>query len=351
MPHRDVIVIGASSGGVQALCELCQLLPPDFPASIFVVIHIGANPSIMPDILRGCGKLHAEHATNGMLPERGHIYVAPPDRHMLIENGQIRLTRGPKEHHTRPAIDPLFRSAALDCGERTVGVVLTGNLDDGTLGMKAIQACGGVLVVQDPGEAEATRMPESVLENVKVDHCLSLAQIAQTLIDLTAESVELTARPPPKWLVMEHSASLSEGQSATKNLEHIGKQSSLVCPECTGTLWELQDNQPLRYRCHTGHAYSLQSLAYHQRMSTEAALWSAVRALQDRELVLRKMAGLSRDLGHTALAQDQENAANLVAAHGLQVQELAADEMESLYSESAQSERSPPALDGGPSDT
>jgi two-component system chemotaxis response regulator CheB len=351
MPHRDIIVIGASSGGVHALCELCQGLPADFPATIFVVIHIGANPSKMPDILRSCGKLQAEHALDGVRPQPGRIYVAPPDRHMLIEQGAIRLTRGPKEHHTRPSIDPLFRSAALDCGRRVIGVVLSGHLDDGTLGMKAIRACGGVLVVQDPADAEAGSMPQSVLENVGVDHCLSLMQIAQTLTKLASEPLNLPPLPPPQWLVQEHLASLSEGQSTMENLEAIGKHSSLVCPECTGSLWELQDNQPLRYRCHTGHAYSLQSLAYHQRVSTEATLWSAVRALQDRELVLRKMAGHSRSIGNPGLAQAQENAADLIAAHALQVQELAQDEMESLQSERALPERPPLAFDGGPSFT
>jgi two-component system, chemotaxis family, protein-glutamate methylesterase/glutaminase len=330
MTQRDIIVIGASAGGVNALCELCRLLPANLPAAVFAVIHIGAYPSKLPDVLRACGQLQAEHARDGQRPAQGHIYLAPPDRHMLIEDGVIRITRGPKENHTRPAIDPLFRSAALSCGPRTLGVILSGHLDDGTLGMKAIKACGGVLLVQDPREAEAVGMPMSVLQNLEVDHCLRLDGLASALAQLTTERAQPVTSRPPEWLLMEHLASLNEGQKVMEHLESLGKPSSLVCPECTGTLWELSDSKPLRYRCHTGHAYSLQSLAYQQVMGSESALWSAVRALQDRELVLRKLASYNRDHGNAALAEAQVLAAEQIAAHALQVQELAEDEMESL---------------------
>ncbi len=303
--HRDIIVVAASAGGVAALCQLCRQLPTSLPAAVFVVLHIGAHDSQLPEILRNSGVLPAVHPQDGETVSHGHIYVAPPNRHMLLDGRHIRLTHGPKEHHTRPAADPLFRSAALSHGPRTIGVVLTGHLDDGTAGMQAIKACGGVTVVQNPQDAEAPNMPTSVLENVSIDHCVHLGQLGATLVALTAQNLPLQQRAqPPRQLILEHQASLQEGQ-IMDSLTILGHPSTMVCPECTGTLWEINDSRPPRYRCHTGHAYSLLSLAYQQEAVVEASLWGAVRALQDRENLLRKMAELALNEGLPSQASHQ----------------------------------------------
>lgn len=322
---RDVIVIGASAGGVAALMELCKGLPADLPAAVFIVIHIGANESRLPELLAANGTLPAVHAADGDTPQRGRIYVAPPDHHLLLEGGVIRLTHGPKEHHTRPAVDPLFRSAALNFGLRTVGVILSGHLDDGTAGLQAIKDCGGVAVVQDPAEAEAPGMPSSALDNVAVDHCVRLDALATTLNLLSRQAVQSQAVSVPARLVREHLASISEGQVMEK-LQAIGQPSSLVCPECSGTLWEIKDAVPARFRCHTGHAYSLQSLSYHRANQVEAALWSAVRALQDREVLVRKLAEACREAGAEKEAAYHDAEAERVAAQALLIQQLVSDQ-------------------------
>ncbi|MES2976827.1 MAG: chemotaxis protein CheB [Pseudomonadota bacterium] len=318
---RDVVVVGASAGGVSALCSMAAKLPASFAPSVFVVVHIGSHPSALPDILTASGPLPAKHPSDGDRYLPGVIYVAPPDCHMLLQDGLIRLTHGPKEHHTRPAIDPLFRSAALSVGPRAIGVVLTGHLDDGTAGMQAIKECGGLTVVQDPAEAEASGMPESVLESVDIDHCVRLSDLADTLVQLSKHPVVANVVQAPPRLVNEHLASTSKGLILDK-LESVAQPSSLVCPECTGTLWEITDSRPPRYRCHTGHAYSLQSLAHNQSVSVEAALWSALRALQDREVILRKMAELHRQSGDESQALEVQAEADLVCQHGILIQQL-----------------------------
>ena len=179
--RRDLIVVGASAGGVSALLALCAQLPADLPAAVLIVLHIGTHTSVLPALLTSRGNDRAVHAEHGQRIEPGTLYLAPPDHHMLVEDGRIRLTRGPKEHHTRPAIDPLFRTAALDYGPRTIGVVLTGRLDDGTAGLQAIKDRGGLAVVQDPADAEHPSMPRSALQSVRVDGCVPLAELGQTL--------------------------------------------------------------------------------------------------------------------------------------------------------------------------
>jgi two-component system chemotaxis response regulator CheB len=316
MTRRNVVVIGASTGGVAALCRLCSDLPPDFPAVILLVQHIGVHNSTLPQILQTKGPLAAVHPFDGEHPVAGKIYVAPPDHHMLVEDGKIRLTHGPKEHHTRPAIDPLFRSAALAYGPRLIGVVLTGHLDDGTFGLQAIKQCGGVAVVQNPDEAEACGMPVSALSNVAVDHCIRIDELAATLTRLVSEEVPEPAPAIPAELVNEHLASIAKSD-AIKILNAIAEPSTLVCPECAGVLWEISSSKPPRYRCHTGHAYSLRSLADGQLNRTEAALWAALRALSDLEKIMRKVADDSK-------ANGDENASISAEAEVLHIAQRAA---------------------------
>ena len=181
MRSDKIVVIGASMGGVPALRTLVSSLPEDFPAPLLVVLHIGNFPSILPELLAARCPLTAAHAVDGEKLEPGRIYIAPPDQHMVVDGRTVRLNRGPKEHHSRPAIDPLFVSAALSHGPGVIGVILTGMLDDGTSGLQAIKRCGGVAIVQDPKEAEAPSMPLSALRHVRVDHCAPVADIAALL--------------------------------------------------------------------------------------------------------------------------------------------------------------------------
>lgn len=301
--RRDVVVIGASAGGVRALRELVSALPPKFGAAVFIVLHIGAHSSTLPDILGHASPSPVTHAVDGESFEPGRIYVAPPDHHLLLEAGRMRVTRGPKEHHTRPAVDPLFRSAALSLGSRVIGVLLTGRLDDGTAGLQAIKACGGLVLVQDPDEAEEPGMPQSALRHVVVDHCLPLGSMAMRLAELVGTAAPRPA-PAPRQMELEHAMTLGlqNGVEAMSELEAIASPTTLVCPECSGSLWEVKGTDPSRYRCHTGHAFSLRTLQMAQEESTEQALWSAIRALHERQMLLHQTGALALRQGDEAAA-------------------------------------------------
>jgi two-component system, chemotaxis family, protein-glutamate methylesterase/glutaminase len=295
-PSHPLVAIGASLGGVEALITLVAGLPKDFPAYVAVVQHIGFQRSVLPELLSRAGPLKASHPRDRERLRLGKIYVAPPDQHLLVTPDSVRLSRGPRENHTRPAIDPLFRTAALHWGRSAIGVVLTGELDDGTAGLAAIKACGGCTVVQDPQEAVAPSMPSSALANVEVDHCVLLPVIAPLLSRLVAPPTPILApEPPPEALLREQS--VFEGVEPMDNLQAIGTATQLTCPDCGGTLSEVQSGRPLRYRCHTGHAYTARSLESAQAERTEHAMQATFRALKEREQLLRRMAGVSRSLG------------------------------------------------------
>ncbi|HYV65077.1 MAG TPA: chemotaxis protein CheB, partial [Myxococcales bacterium] len=254
MPSHDIVVVGASAGGVEALRSLVGRLPRDLPAAILVVLHVAPDhKSILPRILTGAGPLPAKHAKDGESLEQGHIYVAPPDRHLVVDDGVVRLTRSPPEGGHRPAVDTLFRTAARFHGARVVGIVLSGALDDGTAGLVAVKQRGGVTVVQDPEEALCADMPRSALENVKVDHCLPTAQIAALIGKLAREKVELHS-PIPPLLEQETNIALDRRQEGETP---PGEPSEFACPACGGVLNEVHDGHILRFRCRVGHAYGL----------------------------------------------------------------------------------------------
>lgn len=320
MPGHDIIVIGASAGGVEALRTLVGTLPAGLPAAIFVVVHIPPQgPSLLPGILARAGALPAVHPADGDPITAGTIYVAPPDRHLLVDRGTVRLARGPKENRARPAVDPLFRTAARTYGPRVVGVVLTGALDDGTAGLQAIKQRGGVALVQDPHEALYAGMPRSALENVAVDGVLPLAALGEMLTRLTQEpAADEAAYPVPP--DMETEAKVAEMETGALRFEEIpGTPSAFACPECHGTLWELRDDDLIRFRCRVGHAYSPESLLAEHGKSLEAALWAALRALEEAAALSRRMAAQARQRQHFALlrryeiraVEQEENAAVL----------------------------------------
>lgn len=312
-----LIVIGASAGGVAALRALVSQLPPDLPAPVLVVLHVGAYPSLLPSLLASAGPMSAGHAEDGQPLLPGRIYVAPPDQHLLVTEEAVHLSRGPKEHHSRPAVDPLFRSAALAHGARVVGVVLTGHLDDGTSGLQAIKACGGVAIVQDPADAQEPSMPLSALRHVKVDLCLPIEQIAAALTRLANEPVPapVTSQAPA---ALSHEHALSVAAPSGEAMEHLkgfAEPSTLVCPDCGGSLWEVKDARPPRFRCHTGHAFTMRTLAHTMNEATEEALQTAMRAVQEQAILLRKAAAASRAAGATEEALALEAGAEKADSH------------------------------------
>jgi two-component system chemotaxis response regulator CheB len=316
-PRIDIkpcaVVVGASTGGISALLQLTAALPARFGALVLVTQHVGALPSLLPELLTRRGPHRAVHATHGEKPRPGTIYVAPPDHHMLLEADEIRLTRGPKENHARPAIDPLFRSAAFHWRERAIGVVLTGALDDGTAGLAAIKACGGRTLVQDPATAVERGMPDSALASVSVDFCGSIDAIARELVRLvTAMRSQSPQEPasPPEQVAREVYINLGEG--LMEHVNAIGSPSTLSCPDCGGTLWEIKDDSLLRYRCHTGHAFSGRSLEHTQVESAESSLRASVRALREREYLLRRLAQVARTQGDLTQALAGEGQADLL---------------------------------------
>jgi two-component system chemotaxis response regulator CheB len=291
MPGRDIIVVGTSAGGVEALRALVTGLPKDFSGSVFIVMHTSPDsPGVLAQILDRWGPLPAAYATNGESIRHGQVYVAPPDRHLLLEPGRMRVTHGPKENRFRPAIDPLFRSAAQVYGPRVVGVVMTGGLDDGTSGLWAIKRLGGTAVVQDPEEAFMPSMPLSALNQVEVDYTLPLAEIAPLLVRLTRTSVaEQGGYEVPEELNIEVGIA-KEDRALDIGLSKLGTPSIFACPECHGTLLQLKENGRTRYRCHTGHAFSSDSLLAEITENVETSLWNAIRAIDESVMLLRHMA-------------------------------------------------------------
>ena len=284
-----IVVVGASAGGVRAYQALASTLTARFPAPILAVQHVGSHPSILPDLITRSGPLGATHAVDGERLEVGRIHVAPPDRHMLVEGDHIRVLNGPKENHSRPAIDPLFRSAALAKGPAVIGVLLTGLLDDGTAGLQTIKQHGGVAIVQDPKDAESAGMPGSALRHVQVDHCVSLAAIGPLIEALAAKPPKDARVSLLETVARENEIMLGKGDFLS-HLEAIGRPSTFVCPDCSGSLWEVSGTDPPRFRCHTGHGYTLRNLQYAQSTTTDEAMWSALRALQEKEMMLEALA-------------------------------------------------------------
>jgi two-component system chemotaxis response regulator CheB len=313
---HDIIVIGASAGGVEALINLARSLPLGLPAAAFVVLHMPAqSPSLLTDILNRSGPWRAVPATDGATIEYEHIYVAVPDHHLLVERDRVRVVHGPKENRHRPAIDPLFRSAALAYGPRVVGVILTGSLDDGTAGLLAVKRRKGVAIVQDPRDALYPGMPLSALDKVAVDYCVPLASIGPLLVRLVYEPVVADeGATPAAWQERGQESSIMVMEPLASE-EHIGTPSTLSCPECGGALWELQDGQLLRFRCRVGHAFSSESMFAEQAEAVEKALWVALKTLEESRHLSEWLASQARERGQGWLAQRFTQRAQDVAEH------------------------------------
>lgn len=294
MPCPYVIAIGASAGGVETLTDLVKYLPANLPCPLFIVVHFPAwGRSTLPLILSRAGQLPAKHATDGESIQPGQIYIAPPDHHLIIHQGYLELYRDARENGHRPAIDVTLRTAAQAYGERTIGVILSGMLDDGTAGLAAIKAQGGIAIVQDPEEAIFNGMPRSAISNVAVDHTLKVQQIAfyltglltHEIADLEVDEVKLMPDESEK-----EAKIVADDKAALEQEGRSGHSSTLTCPDCGGVLWEFQEDRLLRFRCHTGHSYSIDSFIGEQANSLEKALWTAVRALEEKAILARRMA-------------------------------------------------------------
>jgi two-component system, chemotaxis family, protein-glutamate methylesterase/glutaminase len=299
--HRDLVVVGASAGGVEALSTLVGGLPVSYPGTLLVVLHVApGSTSVLPRILDRAGPLPAAHAVHGDPLTRGRVVVAPPDHHLLVGDGRVELSAGPRENGHRPAVDVLFRSAARAYGPRVVGVVLSGTLDDGSAGLVAVREGGGTTVVQDPDDALYSGMPANAIATVGPQHVLALADIPALLVELAGPATGSAEHPWPGDDARdqpEGELTDREARIATVAADELlapdgpGEPSGLSCPDCHGVLHVVGERGGLqRFRCRVGHVWSLESLVAGQDAAVEAALWGALRALEERGVVARQMA-------------------------------------------------------------
>lgn len=307
MPQHDVIVVGASAGGLQALTAIVERLPATLEACVLVVMHTRAESNgVLPDILRRFTAIPVQFATHADQLQRG-IYVAPPDVHLIVTRDGLSLVHGPRENGFRPAIDPLFRTAARTLGSRVIGVILSGALSDGTYGLSVIKQHGGLAIVQDPGDAVISSMPKNAIDAVEVDHVLPADAIAGILERLTREDA-------PGGLTMARSKDLepqlpSENTQVSAMQERYGAPSSLTCPDCGGALWEVQEGRVVRYQCHVGHQYGPDSLEAEHCEAVDGALWTAVRVLEEHAELKMRMARRASAGGLTVVGRGFEDGA------------------------------------------
>ena len=302
MANRDIVAIGTSAGGVQALTFLAKQFPPQFPASVLVTIHLPSEiRSTLDEVLSWAGPLPAQFAGNGDVLKRGRIYVAPPNRHLIVDGHRLALGEGARENNARPAIDPMLRSAAVCCGARTVGVVLTGTLGDGASGLCALRRAGGISVVQDPEDAEFSEMPLTALKRTQPDHVVRLADMPALLNGLVHQRTgEVT--PVPRSFKFE--VDMARGGHATMDeMDSIGRRSVLACPDCGGVMWEIDEGELSRFRCHVGHAYTAEMMSLALDENLRRALARAERALEERAALAQKLNKQALKAGHTMLAE------------------------------------------------
>lgn len=292
--RRDIVVLGGSAGGVEALTEIVRALPADLPAALFVVLHTPpSSVSALPEILRRSGPLTAVHAADGEPVYPRRIYVAPPDRHLLVYPGRVRLSRGPRENRNRPAIDPLFRTAAHAFGERVLGVLLSGMLDDGVAGLADVRKAGGIALAQDPREAIFPQMPQAAIDAGNVDRTATTSEIAAAILRHARNGAGRVERADPAPDVVE--------RDLFTTIDRSSDAAPYGCPESGGALW-FEGRDPLRLRCRVGHAFTEDSLAAEQSEGIERALWAASRALSERVSLAKRMVARSERNEHAVLA-------------------------------------------------
>ena len=303
-PGRDIVVVGASAGGVEALRTLVAGLPEDFPAAMFVVLHVPPTSSVLPAILTRAGRLPAAHARDGDRIESGQIYVAPPDYHLLLEEEVMRLERGPRENGHRPAIDPLFRTAAIRHGERVTGVILSGSLDDGIAGLATVKRLGGAVIVQDPADALYPTMPKGAVEAGIADEVLPVAEIPDRLREVTTTQIGAESA---KFTAVENDPTQLDPATITAENRSNGDLTDFTCPECKGPLWELREGEIVKLRCRVGHTFTEESLSREQAIALEGAMWTALTALVEKADFSHRLAERFRRGGHVETARRYES--------------------------------------------
>lgn len=290
MANRDVVVVAASAGGIEALREVLAGLPPDFPAALLIVLHMPATGGqALPKILGRVCALPTSSAVDAEPLVPGRVYVCVGDHHLLVADGHVHVRRGARENGHRPAADPLFRSAARYYGRRVIGVILSGTLSDGTAGLLAVSRRGGVSVVQEPSDALYDGMPLSALEYVRVDHVVTAAEIGPLLVELVAEGLTGDEREPTGTMI-EEVTQMETVEGVGEQHRHPGRPSPWPCPDCNGVLWAIEDEDQLRFRCRVGHAWWPDNLLAKQGEAVETALWMALRSLEDRAALSEQMA-------------------------------------------------------------
>jgi two-component system chemotaxis response regulator CheB len=322
LEKRNIIVIGASAGGFEAIRQLVAALPAALDAAIFIVWHMAPEVTgLLPQVLNQQHTLLASNAIDNEQIKFNHIYVAPPDKHLLLEKGLVRVTRGPKENRFRPAVDPLFRSAAESYGARVIGIILSGALDDGTAGLWTIKSRGGIAIVQEPAEALVSSMPESALAAVAVDYRVPIADMATLLAQLTTETVtepsETNMEEQRKTVIETRIA--AQSPALRQGVLTLGALTPYTCPDCHGVLLAIADGDIIRYRCHTGHAHSADSLLATITEQIEETLWSAIRGVEESILLLNNLGDHYADRNQPKLAalyfkkaQEAESRAEIV---------------------------------------
>lgn len=310
MESRDIIVIGASAGGLSPLREIVSQFSPDIPATVFVVVHLAAEASSqLIHILSQSGPARVKWAADGDEMQQGVIYVAPANRHLLLNHDEIRVLFGPRECGCRPSADVLFRSAAAAYRNRVIGVVLSGKLDDGARGMQAIKRCGGTTIVMDPAIADEAEMPSNAMRQTQIDHCLAPREIGALLLDLVQQPVEEPSAIPNDITLENRIAQQTMLVDVDPPWDVPGQ---LSCPGCGGALERSEDGAQGHYRCYLGHAFGPSSLLHAQQEQVEQAIWTALRALRDRKRVLENLAQTYRERERHQLADSMATRAQEV---------------------------------------
>jgi two-component system chemotaxis response regulator CheB len=304
MDGHDIIAIGGSLGAVDAVTRLCRDLPGNLDATIFIAIHVGAyGNDLLANIFASKSPLPVTTAIDGETIKRGHAYVAPADRHLLVVENVIRLGRGPRENMARPAIDPLFRSVAISFGPRVIGLVLTGMLNDGAAGLADVKRCGGIAIVQNPADAVAADMPLGALRASDVDYRAPLSDIASLLVKLRSEAAGAPMLIPED---IKSEVGIALGRrSDSEVLAKIAVPVPLSCPSCGGVLSEIK-RAPLRFRCQVGHGYTAEALASEKEGTVDEALRVALRIMEERVVLTEKLAREARLSGREAAASSYE---------------------------------------------
>jgi two-component system chemotaxis response regulator CheB len=311
---KHIIVVGASAGGFHSIGEFLSALPSDFNLPVFIVLHLSkdSDATIIKEHLQRKTHLRCEIAENGKEIE-AVVYIAPPDRHLMIDDQGICLNQAPSQNYWRPSIDVLFRSAASTYNSKVIGIVFSGLLDDGTAGMDAIKRCGGICIVQEPQEAEFSDMPLNVLKKVEVDYRAAVSDISYILEDIFSKPSRAETKVPED--IRLEAEMTRNATNNMNNLDRLGTQSPYTCPDCGGSLWHIKEGKPHRFRCYTGHVYNENVLIAKQLDAIEESLWISIRMLEERRNLLLTSAGYELEQNNLKEEKSKIEKANEIIAH------------------------------------